>query len=118
MPAPEISVAEYLRSARRTTTAEDAARAADWDGDAIELVSDSLLRSTAAASAEAARQLALYGQPLALEELVLAGLHFDLIGRWLEASRPDSAERRRLYVVKSTVSLRDHQTIVEGYTPL
>lgn len=81
MPIPGVTFAEWLRSEALYAYAEDAGIAASWGDDAPKSERITALASSAAATAEASRQLAFMNDPMAREQHTLKGRMAPYIGK-------------------------------------
>ena len=79
--AVDADYAQWLSTGQRTAAATDPVLAARWGATAATTALLSPLATQAGARAEASRQLAFLGAPVAVEQLVVPGLRRDLLGR-------------------------------------
>lgn len=82
----EPTTAAWLKAKSDFVTAEAAPIAAAWGASATASEIASPFAERAAAQAEAGRQLAFFGLPVALDKLLVQGLRADLLGRLIDAS--------------------------------
>lgn len=73
--------AEFLKAAERSVSAVDAVLAARWGDAAGDTTASSQMVNEADATAELARQMALLGNVLAEDSVLLEGVFFDLEGK-------------------------------------
>ncbi len=81
MTAATTTRAEFLKSAERSETAVSATLLARWGDAAGDTAQSSALIDKADATAEAARQLALFGNVMAIDQVSIEGVYFDLEGQ-------------------------------------
>ncbi len=81
MAEASVDRAEYLRSAERSVTATDATLRGRWGAAAGDTAQSTPLATEAAATAEAARQLALLGSVMAEDQVLIEGIWWDLEGQ-------------------------------------
>jgi len=122
-----LTRAEFLKARERSVVAVGAGVKAAWGVRALETAQSSVLALEAAAAAEAARQLALLGQPLALDAVEIEGAVFDLEGETVRVNvlKPDgsryfdaAADEVDLLVVRSRIDTARGVTRLEGFVRL
>jgi hypothetical protein len=124
MSAAPISRAELLKAEERQVAAIDAAIQSAWGRLARETAQSSLLAAEAAATAEAARQLALLGQTLAEDSVEIEGCHFNLEGETvrIDYRRPGggrylaaASDWMDLLVLRARVDTSTGTTLLQGF---
>ena len=123
MTAATITRAEFLKAEERSVVAVSSAVQTAWGALALDTSQSTALATEAAASAEAARQLALLDEVLAEDEVEIEGAVFDLEGETVRVSylRHDggryfdaAADEVDLLVVSARVDLRQGTTLLRG----
>lgn len=118
--------AEFLKSAESSAFAASATLLARWGDAAGDTAQSSTLDAGAAASAEAARQLALMASALANDTVRLEGVFFDLEGETVRLSYVmpggtnwfGGAASVDMIVTKASINLADGTTTIEGFIAL
>ncbi len=118
--------AEFLKSAESSEIAVSATLQARWGDAAGDTAQSSALIEKAAATAEAARQLALMGSVCAVDLVTIEGVHFDLEGRTVRVdytlpgggSYFGGATLVDILVTKTRISLAEGTTTIEGLVRL
>lgn len=126
MPAASTTRAEFLKAAERSEVAVSATLQARWGEAAGDTAQSSALIVKADATAEAARQLALFGGVLAQDRVTIEGIWFDLEGETVRVDYSISgggsyfggAANVDILVTKSTISLSEGTTVIEGFIVL
>lgn len=122
MNEASVDRAAYLRSPERTVAARDAALAARWGAAAGDTAQSTAMTDEAAATAEAARQLAFLGSVMAEDQVLIEGVHFDLEGQVvaIDYGHPgggtyfDGAATVQMLVTRARVDLNAGTTLVQG----
>ena len=126
MAEASVDRAEYLRSPEKAASARSATLIARWGEGAADTAQSTPLMEDAAAATEAARQLALLGSVMAVDQVLLEGLWFDLEGEvvTVDYSHPGGgtffggAASVAILVIRSRIDLGAGQTLIEGLIQL
>lgn len=127
MPIASQTRAEFLKAEERQATAENAALRARWGDAAADTSQSSVLDQSAAAEAEAGRQLVLMGQPMATDAVTIEGVWLDLEGRTvaIDYALPvgagtyfGGAAVTQLLVTRARVDFAQGVTLLEGLVRL
>lgn len=120
--------AEFLKSAERSEPASSATLIARWGDAAGDTAQSSALVEKADATAEVARQLALLGSVMAVDQVALEGVYFDLEGQVVRVdyTMPGStgatyfggAATVDILVTRARPGLAEGTTIIEGIVRL
>lgn len=122
MSEASVDRAEYLRSPEKTVSAANATLLARWGQAAGDTAQSTPLATEAAAAAEAARQLALLGDVMAEDQVLIEGLHRDLEGETvaIDYRHPaggtyfGAAATVSMLVTKARVDLNAGTTLLQG----
>lgn len=114
--------AEFLKSPESSEIAVSATLQARWGDAAGDTAQSSALIVKADATAEAARQLALMGSVVAVDQVTIEGVYFDLEGQTVRVdytlpgggSYFGGATSVDMLVTKARISLVDGTTNIEG----
>jgi hypothetical protein len=124
MTAATLTRAEFLKAAERSVIAVNAGVRTAWGEIAADTAQSSALALEAAATTEAARQLALMDQALAEDRVTIEGVHRDLEGTTVRLSylRADGsryfnapADTVDILVVRATVDWAEGTTSIQGF---
>lgn len=122
MPEASVDRAEYLRSPEKTVSAANAILQARWGQAAGDTAQSTPLATEAAAAAEVARQLALLGDVMAEDQVLIEGIHRDLEGETVTIDYTHSAGGTyfggnasvSMVVTKARVDLNAGTTLLQG----
>lgn len=122
MSEASVDRAEYLRAPEKTVGAASTTLLARWGQAAGDTAQSTPLASEAAATAEAARQLALLGTVTAEDQVLIEGLHRNLEGETvaIDYRHPaggtylGAAETVSMLVVKARVDPNVGTTLLQG----
>lgn len=114
--------AEFLKATESSEIAVSATLQARWGDAAGDTAQSSALIIKADATAEAARQLALMASVVAVDQVTIEGIYFDLEGQTVRVdytlpgggSYSGGATSVDILVTKARISLTDGTTTIEG----
>lgn len=120
MPAADPAIINFLKEVERFAVYEDAAVQTKFSGDAVEVISSSYLRTSAAAATEAQRQQAITGNVLARHQVRLKGRFQGLEGQTVTIKYPrlGYAAGRAFLVTTARIDFDSNDTILEGFVVL
>jgi hypothetical protein len=122
MPEASLDREQFLRSAERTVSATNPAVQARWGAAAGDTAASTPLISESAAAAAAALQVAILGNVMVEDQLLIEGIWRDLEGRVVEIdySHPaggtwfGGAATVAMLVTRARVDLNAGNTLVQG----
>lgn len=117
MTQADPTLREFLTSAERRVTFEDAAVKTRWGDDAVEAEGPSPMLSRIDAMQEAERQQAVTGQPMAEDQVTVVGLHQGMEGKTIRIfdDRLGYDAGRDMLVTTLSLDFNQNRTTFGGY---